>query len=114
MALVFNYTWPNTGATAPTPLQVGARNVRGAADEVRGQLTTDGSATTATISHDMNISSADLVNGFPDVFFEPLSNNFLSLCLIITGKATNLLGLTFNAVASQFNFVIKRPHTVGR
>lgn len=106
MAVTLTNEWPT--------LQTGAPAASAVSERVSVNVTTDGTATSLTITHNMAVSAADLNQAMPEVSFEPLTSNFLSLALQVSGKAANLLGLTFLAVASQFRCVIKRPHTLGR
>jgi hypothetical protein len=56
------YEWPSaTGATPPTA------PVMSKHQQMSAIVTGDGAATTFTITHNMNISAADLTAGFPEV-----------------------------------------------
>jgi hypothetical protein len=107
MAVTITNEHPTLGTNAPAASAV--------ADRVQVTVLTDGTATSVTITHNMAISATDLTAGFPEVQFEPLlTNNQLSLAMFVSGKAANLLGLTFLAVASNFRCILRRPHTIGR
>jgi hypothetical protein len=113
MANTINWTNPATGAVTPTALQVANQ------DSVIVDLTTDGVTTTQTLTHNLNISAADLALGMPDVTFEPESASANSTLIpwmnpATPAKSANAVILTFAAVAGQLKVKIKRPHSIGR
>lgn len=115
-AVTQNFLWPATGATSPTAAAYTGSG--GPADTAIVDLVTDGVATTFTVTHNMNISAADITSGFPHITFEPNSPTGIpaTLLILITRPIAsgNAVVLTFAAVAATFRMVIKRPHSIGR
>ena len=111
-AFVQNYLWPATGAASPTAAQVQNQ------DSVVVDCTTDGVITTFTLTHNLNISAADITNGFPDIFIEPNSPTGIpaTLLILITRPIAsgNAVIFTCAAVAATFRVKIKRPFSEGR
>jgi len=106
-----NWLWPATGAAGPTAAQVANQ------DSVVVDVTTDGALMTQTFTHNLNISAADIANGWPDIIIEPnpASGIPATLLLVVTRPVTaNAVILTFAAVVGTFRLKIKRPHTIGR
>jgi hypothetical protein len=110
-ANTINWLWPATGAAGPTAAQVQNQ------DSVTVDVTTDGVTTTQTLTHNLNISAADIANGFPHILIEPNSATGIpaTLLILITRPVTaNAVVLTYAAVAATFRVSIFRPHTLGR
>jgi hypothetical protein len=110
-AVTINWTWPATGTTGPTAAQVGNQ------DSVKATVTTDGAATTFTLTHNLNISAADIANGFPDIGIEPYGATGIpaTLLLLITAPVTaNAVVFTCAAVVGTFRVKISRPYSQGR
>ena len=80
--------------------------------------TTDGVITTFTLTHNLNISAADITNGFPDILIEPNSPTGIpaTLLILITRPIAsgNAVIFTCAAVAATFRVKIKRPFSEGR
>lgn len=113
MANTLVFLNPATGAVPPTAAQVAAQS------EVVCTLTTDGTLTTQTITHNMNISAADLALGYPHVLIEPgNAASFGTFLPVInntgTGKTANTVVLTNAAVVGIVTITISRPHTLIR
>ena len=110
MAITQNFTYPATGAVAPTAAQVQNQN------EVICSVTTDGTLLTTTITHNLGISAADLTLGFPDVLIEPLNlaAGNATLAPYISSKTANTIVLVFLAVVGIFNVKITRPSSLVR
>lgn len=110
MAVTQNFTNPATGAVSPTAAQVQNQC------EVICLITTDGVATTTTITHNLGVSAADLTLGYPDVILEPSSANAANgtLAAYISSKTANTVVLTFLAVVGILNVKITRPNTLVR
>jgi hypothetical protein len=109
--VTINWLWPATGATGPTAAQVANQ------DSVAVDITTDGTATTTTLTHNLNISPADIANGFPHIIIESNSASGIpaTLLIIITRPVTaNAVILTYAAVVGTFRVKILRPHSIGR
>ena len=111
-AFVQNYLWPATGAASPTAAQVQNQ------DSVVVDCTSDGSFTTFTLTHNLNISAADIALGFPDILIEPNSPTGIpaTLLILITRPIAsgNAVIFTCAAVAATFRVKIKRPFSEGR
>jgi hypothetical protein len=107
-----NWQWPNTGATGPTAAQVANQ------DSVVVNVTTDGTLTSQVLTHNLNISAADITNGWPDVFITPINASGIpaTLLIVLNQAATtaNAITLTFAAVVGTFRVKIARPHSIGR
>ena len=107
MAVTYNFTYPATGATPPAAAAVQNQN------EVICEVTTDGTLTTATVTHNLGIPGADLTLGFPDVAIEPLSDPN-TVGFFVASKTANTVVLTNKAAAGSANIKIKRPTTLER
>lgn len=115
-SVTFNWLWPATGGTTPTAAAYGVAG--GPADQATVDVTTDGVATTFTVTHNLNISAADITNGFPIIIIEPNSATGIpaTLLLVITRPIAsgNAVIFTCAAIAATFRVRIQRPHTIGR
>lgn len=109
-AVGLNWLWPATGATGPTAAQVANQ------DSAVVDVTTDGAATTTTLTHNLNISAADLANGRPNVSIIANGASGIPATLLIVQSTTtaNAVVLTFAAVVGTFRVRIERPHSIGR
>jgi hypothetical protein len=85
---------------------------------VNVDIVTDGVATTFTVTHNLNISAADIAAGFPDILIENNSPTGIPATLLplITRPIAsgNAVVLTFAGVAATFRLKIKRPYSQGR
>jgi hypothetical protein len=111
MANTLNWTWPATAAVDPTAAQVVNQN------SVAVVVTLDGTGTTITLNHNLGISAADLLLGFPTVVITPagLTAANGTSAARVTSVTANTVVLTFiTAVAAVYNIVIERPHTLKR
>jgi len=115
-AVTFNWLSPATGAVTPTAAAYGLAG--GPTDQCCVDVTTDGVATTFTVTHNMNVSAADITAGFPIVLFEPNSPTGIpaTLLLVITRPiaSSNAVIFTCAAVAATFRVRIQRPYSAGR
>lgn len=107
-----NYLWPATGAASPTAAQVQNQ------DSVTVDCTTDGALATFTLTHNLNISAADIALGFPHILIEPNSPTGIpaTLLILITRPIAsgNAVIFTCAAIAATFRVTIFRPHSIGR
>ena len=102
---------PATGAVDPTAAQVAQQST------VTADVTIDGTGTTFTVTHNMALSAADLLLGFPTIVIIPTSVHATDG----TGAArigtilTNSFVITFiTGVAQTLRLIISRPHTLTR
>lgn len=92
--------------TPPTPAQA-AR-----VSQVTGVVSTDGVATTVTITHNLEIPAEDLTNGLPEVRLEVIDQNFYEETPFISSKTENTVVITVAGnEAISFGFQIDRPNT---
>ena len=104
MTVAVTYEWPPGGATGTTP-----------SDKVSGTIVTDGSAVSISVTHNLNMSAADLAAGLPEVYIEPLTQlPFYSGQPYVINKTANFITFGFQATTFNFRFNIKRPNTIGR
>jgi hypothetical protein len=115
-AVTFNWLSPATGAATPTASSYGAAG--GPADSATVDVTTDGVATTFTVTHNLGISAADITAGYPIIIVEPNSATGIpaTLLLIITRPIAsgNAVIFTCAAIAATFRVRILRPFSMGR
>ena len=78
------WTWPKT--TAPVA-PVGTLSVKGV-------VTTDGTSTSLTITHNLGFSTAELAQGFPEVTIEPTAALFYGETPFVSSKTANTVVLT--------------------
>ena len=110
-ANTINWLWPATGATGPTAAQVENQ------DSVIIDLTTDGTTTTQTFTHNLNISAADITAGWPIITIVPNAATGIpaTLLILVTRPVTaNAVIITYAAVAATFRVIIQRPFSMGR
>lgn len=103
------YTAPVSGATAPTALQAKNKNFCNAV------VTGDAAAVTFTITHNWNLSAADLAAGFPVWHFQPLSNAAYAANPFPASQTAN--SITFTCVAFTGAIVgmkIERPFSMAK
>lgn len=112
---VVTYEYPTTGVPAAVQVK----------DLVTFTIVATASAGVAVaVTHNMNISVADLALGFPEVILEPLYGTAGTEALIdagawiVSAKAANTVTLTKAATGGAPAAVIRahvlRPHTIGR
>lgn len=113
-AVTVTYEHPVTGVVAPTAVQA-KQTV------VANVIATADADTTAVIVHNMGVSAADLLAGFPHVILQPLLQVVAGLSLwAITGRTADNITLTKStAVGSgnagaQLRVAVLEPHTIGR
>jgi hypothetical protein len=100
------YEWPTSGATAPTA------PVMSKHQQMTAIVTGDGAATTFTITHNMNISAADLTGGFPEVFFEPILAAGITAAPFIASKTANTVVCTCTAfTGAGLRVRVSRPRS---
>ena len=103
MAVTVTYEFPSTAV--PT--------LGGGSDMVQGTVLTDGSATSITVTHGLNVSNQDRSWGFPEVYVEMLTRQPTN-GPFVNYKDASAANFTFSAEVTLFRFRIKRPHTTGR
>ena len=115
MAVTVTYTYPVAGTTAPTAAQMGNANTVRA-----GIIATADADVTATVTHNMALSVAELAAGQPEVIVTPTLSQALTAlsAWTVTAKATNTITLTKLAsvgsgnAGSQLDVAVKRPHSI--
>lgn len=124
MAVTRVFEHPTIGATAPTAVQ--------AKDQVTFTLNDVDSADLAiTVTHNMNLSAAELARGLPITIIQPVIASARGSAWMVgsaalpgtTGKAANQIDLTRLVAAAagatgagvvQVRVHLLRPHTIGR
>jgi hypothetical protein len=103
------YTWPATGAVAPTALQTRERVV--------ATITTVTAAGNIEVVHNMGLTAAQLAAGAPIVNTEPILAEFnVGPRLIVSGQTANgttLTALSGSNTAAVAVVTVRRPHTIG-
>lgn len=103
MANVPAYEYPVVGATAPTAAQMRTHQ------QMTAVVTGDGSATTFTITHNMNIPAAQL-SAMPEVDFEPILAAGITAAPIVTTKTANTVVCTVTGfTGAGLRVRVKRP-----
>ncbi len=104
------YTWPATGAVAPTALQTRERVV--------AQITTVTAAGAIQVVHNMGLTAAQLAAGAPIVNIEPILAEFhIGPRLIVSAQSANgttLTALSGSSTAVTAIVTVRRPHTIGQ
>ena len=117
MAITVNYEWPVAvpGSTTPAPPTQAPPTVPGVPSSVRfnqvtALLTGDGAATSVTITHNLQMSAAELAIYWPEVRFEPIIANPPS-GFWVEARAANTVTVGFTGTSpSAFGLVrIARP-----
>lgn len=112
MAVTVTYSWPVAGVVAPTALQT--------EDLVVADVIADNNADTdAVITHNIGLSAAELVAGFPIVALEPMIAAAQASLWYVSAKAANTVTVTKAAgvggdPAAQLRVHVRRPHTIYR
>jgi len=115
MAVTTTYLWPVAGLTAPTAIQAFGHN-QVSADIAKSA---DGDAT-VTITHNMNISVADLASGFPEVSLEPTLAKYYTTAPFVASRTTNAVVITLGTgggsgdAAVQIRARIRRPMSLAK
>lgn len=103
------YEYPVAGATAPTLAQSSRVNA------VSAVITGDGAGTTFTVTHNLNISTADLAKGFPYVDTEVLLAAGNTAAAIVTTKTANTVVFTCTAfTGAGLRVRVQRPNSLVR
>lgn len=105
------YTFPVAGASAPTAAQSKKKN------HVIAVVTGDNSATTFDVTHNWNISSADLAAGFPKFNIEPILASGITAAPFVTAanKTANTVTFTCTAFAGAgVRVVLERPYSAAK
>ena len=109
MAITLSYLWPVTGATAPAatqnPPQIPQSSVK--FNEVAVNMVGDGSAVSVTVTHNLQLTAAELGAGFPEVRFEPIVAGGPS-GFYVSAKATNTVTVGFNSATFVGTYGILR------
>jgi fructose-1,6-bisphosphatase/inositol monophosphatase family enzyme len=117
MSVTVTYTWPVSGITAPTLAQM--QNFNAVVAEIAA--TADGD-TTAVVTHNFNLSAADLAALFPFVKMVQagataiLSGWYLNLAAATADSLTFTKATTGGSGAAGTQLVVQltRPHTIER
>jgi hypothetical protein len=119
MAITVNYEWPVAvpGSTTPaSSSQKPPTNPTSSVpyNDVVALLTGDGSSTTVTITHNLELTAAELAQQWPEVDFEPLIPSGPAPWII--AKAANTVTIGFvGTTLSAFRLVrIRRPLSESR
>lgn len=118
MAVTVTYQYPVAGTTAPTAAQMGG-SVNPILSKVRATVIAAVDAdTTATITHNMGLSAADLAAGRCEVKITPLVQTTAALSLwAVTSVTANTIVLTkattagSGGAAAQIQVVVDRPQS---
>jgi hypothetical protein len=118
MAVTVTYQYPVAGVTAPTAVQMGS-SAAPLLSKVRATVisTVDGD-TTATITHNMGLSTADLAAGRPEVKLTGISAFAAVAGWFVSSFTTNTVVLTKTTTtgsgnaAAQLEVVVERPNSV--
>jgi hypothetical protein len=107
------YTCPVQGVTAPTAAE--------AKSEVRGNvIATSDADTTAVITHNFGLTTAQLAAGLPEVTLIPLHTDFYLSTWTVAYTDGDTVTLTKGTAGSsgganaQCGFIVRRPHSIGR
>jgi hypothetical protein len=103
------YEFPVAGATAPTAAQSKNKNTLAAV------VTGDGASTSIVVTHNWNISAADLTAGFPVPTVQALSNAGFAANVFVASQTAN--AITFTCVAFTGALVrirLTRPFSMTR
>lgn len=99
-----NYTYPVTGATAPTAAEMAGKSA------VNVEITTDLYDESIDISHNMGLSAAQLAEGWPDVAFEFTNAAAASSHPRVTAATANAITVAgLSPAAGTVIAKIKRP-----
>lgn len=103
------YEWPIAGVTAPTATQMFGHNT------LVAQVAPALYDTTIVITHNMNISTADLASGFPEIEITPIAAAFATSTPFISARAANSVTVTISDPVTEaedtFRITIKRPQS---
>lgn len=103
------YETPVTGVTAPTAPQSRPHQ------QVSAVITGDGAATTFVVTHNWNLSAADLASGWAEVELEYLLAAGYTAAALITSKTANAVNFSCTAfTGAGLRVRVKRPWTPGR
>ena len=115
MAATVNYKYPVSGTTPPTFIQALPANT------IQAEVVFGDADTTATITHNWQVSAADLAAYFPTVSFVPNGSGTGGLVLAtIIAALTNSIAVTLTkastAAGSAVTLVVTltRPHSIVR
>lgn len=113
MAITLDYLWPVNGtSTAPTatanPPEIPTSSVK--FNAVAVQLSGDGVATSVQITHNLQLTTTELADSFPEVRFEPTAANAPS-GFYVSAKTSNTVTVNWAGTFSgTFGIVrISRP-----
>lgn len=114
-AVTVTYSWPVAGTTAPTLAQSSSKST-----VVATVIASADGDTTATITHNLNISAADLARGFPTVTVTPLISQALtalSAWAVTSVTATTVVLTKLTSTGSgnaspQIRVTVTRPASV--
>jgi hypothetical protein len=99
------YEWPATTPSSTAPTAIVMRGHQ----QLTAIVTGDGTATTFTVTHNMNIPAAQL-SMFPEVEFEAILAAGITAAPIVTTKTTNTVVVTCTAfTGAGLRVRIKRP-----
>jgi len=110
-------TYRNVGSGTTPPTAIAARRVNSVVATIAASADADAAA---IVTHNMNLSAADLAAGWPTVLFEPLSTQFQTSRWFAVSHDPNYVGLVKGnaagggAAGEQLKVTVARPHTIVR
>lgn len=112
MAVTVTYEYPVAGLVPPTAV-VQAKNM-----VVANIIATANGDTDAVVTHNLNLSAADLASGKPMVTLERIDAAARASLWVITALAADTVTVTKSgaaggAVPAQLRVTVRRPHSIG-
>lgn len=110
-------TYKNIGSGSTPPTQIEAQHVNSVVATITATADADAAA---VITHDLNLSAADIASGWPSVLFEKISAMAQTSDWFIASYDPNYIGLVKRNAAGggnanpQLKVTISRPHTIVR
>ena len=119
MALTILYDWPVTtpGSTTPAPSSQAPPTIPTSSvtfNKVVATLVGDSASTSVTVTHNLELTTAELAALCPEIHMEPLVTGAPTYWVITRAPNTVTLGLSGTTAATFAVLRISRPAAIGR
>lgn len=119
MAIVPNYYWPVAVPGSTTPAASSAQPPTGGTssvkfNEVVAQITGDGTSTSFVVTHNLQLTTGELAELWPEVEYEPIISGAPTHWVIARATNTVTIGMSGTTALAFAVVRVRRPATLTR